>query len=136
MDIKKIAAYTALVGGMSLGALGFGAGFAHAETGTVNPGSNQQFVQQPAAPTVGTHGDQDVVPRGSVIPVHGHDEFTKAPAEYTPRTSPNSIPDPDTLVHRLPRIGIVIIDPGQPKSPHEATAPSSTTHDDDASGAS
>ncbi|MFI5508999.1 hypothetical protein ACIA48_16135 [Mycobacterium sp. NPDC051804] len=83
MDVKKIAAYAALVGGMSLGALGFGAGFAHAETGTVSPGSNDQFVQQPAAPTVDTHGNQDVVLRGTVIPVHGNDgPSAMAPAPH------------------------------------------------------
>jgi len=42
------------------------------------------------------------------------------------------MPDPDSIVHRLPRVGIVIIDPGPPKTPHEAAT---ATHDD-ANGAS
>ena len=121
MNVKKITAYAALVGGMSLGALGFGAGFAHAETGTVQSGSHDQFVQ---APSVDTHGDQDVVPRGTVIPVHGDDEFRKDPAKYTP--------NPGDIVHSgVPPRAVVVVDPSHVKNPHEVPAPH-----DDASGAS
>jgi hypothetical protein len=87
--IKKFATYSALVGGMSLAALGFGAGFAHAEAEILQPG-NVGHVAQPelvstptaasthetATPQLGApHGDQEVIPRGEVIPAHG-DEST------------------------------------------------------------
>lgn len=46
MRIKQLAAYGALVGGMTLAALGFSAGFAHAETGTIVPGIQDQTIHQ------------------------------------------------------------------------------------------
>jgi hypothetical protein len=46
MNIKKFAAYSALVGGMSLATLGFGAGAAHADTVTMYPGNGTQIIRQ------------------------------------------------------------------------------------------
>lgn len=84
MTVKKITASAALVAGMILGS--FGAGFAHAETRTLHAGDDAHFVQPPVpntAPngdfltptgdTYGGHGDEEVVHRGTVVPVHGDD---------------------------------------------------------------
>lgn len=69
--IKKLAAYSALVGGIGAAALGIGTGLAQADS---------------AVPAVGTHqlqsydhGDQQVVPRDHPIPVHGDDSGTHIP---------------------------------------------------------
>ncbi|MBB3604159.1 hypothetical protein FHT40_003820 [Mycolicibacterium sp. BK556] len=64
--IKKLAAYGALLGGISAAALGIGTGLAHADSPTnAAPATHQSAPRH--------DGDQDVVRRGTVIPIHGDD---------------------------------------------------------------
>ncbi|WP_431231787.1 hypothetical protein ACQ856_19960 [Mycolicibacterium psychrotolerans] len=63
--ITKLAAYGALLGGISAAALGIGTGLAQGDS---------------SVPATGTHqlqshdrGDQEVVPRDHPIPIHGDD---------------------------------------------------------------
>ena len=69
--IKKLAVYGALFGGLSAAALGVGSGLAHADSALGSVGAVQ--IAQQAEPSR-QDGDQEVVRRGTVIPVHGDDE--------------------------------------------------------------
>ncbi|MCV7019411.1 hypothetical protein [Mycolicibacterium aichiense] len=63
--ITKMAAYGALFGGITAAALGIGTGLAQADSATPVTGTHQlQSVDR---------GDQEVVPRGHPIPIHGDD---------------------------------------------------------------
>lgn len=73
--IKKLAVYCALVGGLSAAALGVGSGLAQADSALGSGGAVQIAAQ--AEPSR-QDGDQEVVPRGTVIPVHGDDEHPGA----------------------------------------------------------
>jgi hypothetical protein len=73
--IKKVAVYGALFGGLGAAALGVGSGLAQADSAIRSVGA-VQIVQQ-AEPSR-QDGDQEVVPRGTVIPVHGDDEHPGA----------------------------------------------------------
>ena len=73
--IKKLAVYGALLGGLGAAALGVGSGLAQADSALGSVGA-VQIVQQ-AEPSR-QDGDQEVVRRGTVIPVHGDDDHPGA----------------------------------------------------------
>jgi hypothetical protein len=73
--IKKLAVYGALLGGLAAAALGVGSGLAQADSALGSVGA-VQIVQQ-AEPSR-QDGDQEVVRRGTVIPVHGDDDHPGA----------------------------------------------------------
>ena len=65
-SIKKLIACGAVVGGLSAAVLGVGTGLAQADS-TIGTLPTQQTAPQMH------NGDQEVVHRGTVIPVHGDD---------------------------------------------------------------
>jgi hypothetical protein len=69
--IKKLAAYSALIGGLGAAALGVCSGQAQADSALGSVRAVQ--IAQQAEPSR-QDGDQEVVRRGTVIPVHGDDE--------------------------------------------------------------
>jgi hypothetical protein len=69
--IKKWIICGALVGGLSAAALGVGTGLAQADAALPLSSST-------SALGADHDGDQDVVPRGTVIPIHGDDEHSGA----------------------------------------------------------
>jgi hypothetical protein len=73
--IKKLAVYGALVGGLAAAALGVGSGLAQADS-TLGSVRAVQIAAQ-AEPSR-QDGDQEVVRRGTVIPVHGDDDHPAA----------------------------------------------------------
>ena len=73
--IKKLAVYSVLFGGLGAAALGVGSGLAQAATTLGSTGAVQIAAQ--AEPSR-QDGDQEVVRRGTVIPVHGDDDHPGA----------------------------------------------------------
>ncbi|QEN14055.1 hypothetical protein ACRDU6_16535 [Mycolicibacterium sp. ELW1] len=74
--ITKLAAYGALLGGIGAAALGIGTGLAQADSPTPVTGTHQlQSVDR---------GDQEVIPRGHPIPIHGDDSGTHIPGASHP----------------------------------------------------
>ncbi|KDF02019.1 hypothetical protein Y900_024595 [Mycolicibacterium aromaticivorans JS19b1 = JCM 16368] len=63
--ITKLAAYGALLGGISAAALGIGTGLAQADSTVTASGTHQLQSYD--------RGDQEVVPRDHPIPIHGDD---------------------------------------------------------------
>jgi hypothetical protein len=78
--IKKLAVYGALLGGLGAAALGVGSGLAQAAT-TLGSTSAVQIAAQ-AEPSR-QDGDQEVVRRGTVIPVHGDDDHPGAGSHFS-----------------------------------------------------
>ncbi|BBY67192.1 hypothetical protein [Mycolicibacterium helvum] len=68
--IKKLAVYGVLLGGLGAAALGVGSGLAQANA-ALGSASTVQIAAQ-AGPSR-QDGDQEVIHRGTVIPVHGDD---------------------------------------------------------------
>ena len=73
--ITKLAVYGALLGGLGAAVLGVGSGLAQADSALGSGGAVQIAAQ--AEPSR-QNGDQDVVRRGTAIPVHGDDEHPGA----------------------------------------------------------
>ncbi|MCV7179321.1 hypothetical protein [Mycolicibacterium sphagni] len=68
--IKKSIVYGAVFGGLCAAALGVGTGLAQAESGVPSTSSHHVSSYD--------RGDQDVVRRGTVIPIHGDDEHPRS----------------------------------------------------------
>ncbi|NTY60733.1 hypothetical protein [Mycolicibacterium sphagni] len=82
--IKKLAIYCALLGGLGAAALGVGSGLAQADPAL---GSVSAVHIAAQAEPSRQDGDQEVVRRGTVIPVHGDDEHPGAISHIAAHTA-------------------------------------------------
>ncbi|AKK28180.1 hypothetical protein [Mycobacterium sp. EPa45] len=82
-SIKKLAFSTALFGGIGAAALGIGTGLAQADSAM--PGGLTLQAQSY------DRGDQEVVPRGHPIPVHGDDSGTHVPGSARPAPTAGAV---------------------------------------------